>query len=343
MSKVGEAGGSMASLMSSSQTPAIALMAMLVLSQQDVPDLPRPTPVPAGVRLSITRITPDAKIPLPGAPADMTMDAGVWVANRATREIARIDPKTNAVTGATSAAAAPCAGIAADFGGIWAPACGPGALVRVDAKTQKVAATVTTSVLDGASSVATGVGSVWLLADAAGTLLRLDPDTNAPVAEISLPAGVNALAFGEGAVWIAIGRTSQVARIDPHTNVVTKLFKVGRAPSALAVGEGGVWVLNQGDGTISRIDPKTDAVVATIASGVATTGGRMVAGEGALWITAPGLPLVRIDPATNRVTQQFAGEGGGAIAIGHGSLWLANTKAGSIWRIDPKLVAALVP
>jgi streptogramin lyase len=316
---------------------------MLVLSLQDVPVAPKPTPVPTAVRLSITRITPDATIPLPGAPTDMTMDAGVWVANRTTREIARIDPKTNAVAGATSPAAAPCAGMAAAFGGIWAPTCGPAALVRVDAKTQKVAATVTTSVLDGASSVATGVGSVWLLADAAGTLLRLDPDTNAPVAEISVPAGASALAFGEGALWVALGRTNQVARIDPHTNVVTTLIKVGRAPSALAVGEGGVWVLNQGDGTISRIDPKADAVAATIASGVATASGRMVAGEGALWITAPGLPLVRIDPGTNRVTQQFAGEGGGAIAIGHGSLWLANTKAGSVWRMDPKLVASLVP
>jgi streptogramin lyase len=329
--------------MSSSQPPAVALIGMLVLSLQDVPVAPKPTPVPIGVRLSITRITPDATISLPGAPADMAMDAGVWVANRTTREIVRIDPKTNAVVGTTPAGAAPCAGIAADFAGIWAPACSPQALVRVDAKTQQVAATVTTAVFDGASSVATGVGSVWLLAEARGTLLRLDPDTNAPVAEISLPAGVSALAFGEGAVWVVIGRTNQAARIDPHTNVVTKLIAVGRAPSALAVGEGGVWVLNQGDGTISRIDSKTDVVVATIASGVATAGGRMVAGEGALWITAPGLPLVRIDPGTNRVTQQFAGEGGGAIAIGHGSLWLANTKAGSIWRIDPKLVAALVP
>ena len=333
----------MAPLMSSIQPPVLALIGMLVLSLQDVPDLPKPTPVPPGVRLSITRITPDAKVPVPGAPNDMAMDAGVWVATRTTREVARIDPKTNAVTGATAAGSAPCAGMASDFGGIWAATCAPAALVRLDPKTQKVAATITTPVLDGSSSVATGVGSVWLLADVAGTLLRLDPDTNAPVAEISLPSGVSALAFGEGAVWVANARTHQVARIDPHTNVVTKLVKVGRAPSALATGEGGVWVLNQGEGTVSRIDPKTDAVVATIATGVTTAGARMVAGEGALWITAPGLPLVRLDPATNRVTHQFTGEGGGAIALGHGSLWLANTKSGSIWRMDPKLIAALVP
>lgn len=43
------------------------------------------------------------------------------------------------------------------------------------------------------------------------------------------------------------------------------------------------------------------------------------------------------------MTQQFEGEGGGAIELGHGSLWLANTKAGTIWRIDPKLAASLVP
>jgi DNA-binding beta-propeller fold protein YncE len=125
--------------------------------------------------------------------------------------------------------------------------------------------------------------------------------------------------------------------------VVVALIAVGPSPSALAVGEGGVWSLNDGDGSVSRIDAKTNAVGATIASGVTKPGGRIAAGEGAVWITAPGLPLVRIDPATNRVTQQFEGEGGGGIAVGHGALWLANTAAGTIWRIDPRLVAALVP
>jgi streptogramin lyase len=329
--------------MPSRQPPAAALLGMLVLSFQGVPDLPAPTPVPAGVRLSIARVTPDARIPVPGVTDGVAVDGAVWVASRQTGDVARIDAKTNTVAGATPVGAPPCAGLAAGFGGIWAPVCGTTALVRLDATTREVVATMATTVLDGSASVATGVGSVWLLADAAGNLLRLDPDTNTPVAELSLPAGVTAVTFGEGALWVASGRTSQVARVDPHTNVVVALIAVGPSPSALAAGEGGVWSLNDGDGTVSRIDPKTNVVVATIASGVTRPGGRIAAGEGAVWVTAPGLPLVRIDPASNRVTQQFEGEGGGGIALGHGSVWLVNTAAGTLWRIDPRLVASLVP
>ena len=333
----------MAPPMLSSQSPAAALVAMLVLSFQDVPSLPKPTPVPRGVRLPIARLTPDAVIAIPGAPADIAVDAGVAVATRETNEIAWIAPKTNAVSERTPIGASPCAGLAFGFGGAWVPACATPQLVRIDSATRKVVATIATPVLDGTASIVTGVGSVWVLADATGRLLRLDPDTNKPVAELSVPAGASALAFGEGALWVTIARTNQVVRIDAHTNVVEKVIRVGKAPSALAVGEGAVWTLNRGDGTVSRIDPKTNAPVAAIESGVTAADARIAAGEGAVWVTAAGSPLVRIDPASNAVTQQFEGEGGGGLAVGHGSVWLANTKAGTVWRLDPKLVASLVP
>jgi YVTN family beta-propeller protein len=107
----------------------------------------------------------------------------------------------------------------------------------------------------------------------------------------------------------------------------------------VATGEGSVWTMNGGDGTVSRIDPKTNKVTETIKSGVAGTSGTIVVGEGSVWLSASGTPLTRIDPAANRMVQQFTGPGGGSLAIGLKSLWLGATPT-AIWRVDPKRVEA---
>jgi YVTN family beta-propeller protein len=148
------------------------------------------------------------------------------------------------------------------------------------------------------------------------------------------------VAFGEGAVWVTSTLGNLVSRVDPNTNLVTDTIPVGKAPRFLAVGEGAVWTLNQTDGTVSRIDPKTNKVVATIEVGVPGEGGDIAAGEGSVWVTSFGFPISRIDPASNKVVQQFVGKGGDALRVGLGSVWLSNFEAGTVWRIDPKRIAA---
>jgi len=91
------------------------------------------------------------------------------------------------------------------------------------------------------------------------------------------------------------------------------------------------------------VDPKTNKVVATIDVGVPGTGGEISFGEGSLWVTAFEFPLSRIDPATDKVVQQFAGKGGDAVRAGLGSVWLSNLEAGNVWRIDPKRIEATLP
>jgi virginiamycin B lyase len=108
------------------------------------------------------------------------------------------------------------------------------------------------------------------------------------------------------------------------------------------VGEGAVWTLNRGDHSVTRVDPATNKVVATIPVGHEVGKGDIAVGEGGVWLSAPGSPLVRLDPRANRVAQRFTGEGGGAVAVAHGSVWIA-AAAGTTWRIDPKLAASLRP
>jgi virginiamycin B lyase len=173
-------------------------------------------------------------------------------------------------------------------------------------------------------------------------LSRIDPATNGAVAEVYMPTGATAVAAGENAIWITSEDSRSLIRVNPHNNETVETIEVGPKPVRLAVGEGGVWTLNRGDGSVTRVDPLTNKVVATIPIDPAAATGEIAAGAGSVWISAPGLPIIRIDPRTNRVVQKFTGDGGGAILVAHGSLWVAVGPA-LTWRLDPALVAAMRP
>jgi YVTN family beta-propeller protein len=130
--------------------------------------------------------------------------------------------------------------------------------------------------------------------------------------------------------------------MDAHTNTVVETIAVGPRPGRIAIGEGAVWVVNRGDHSVTRIDPATNKVVATIAVGHGIGAGDIAVGAGAVWLSAPGTPLVRLDPATNRAAQVFTGDGGGAVAVAFGSVWVAAGPAVT-WRLDPALLTALRP
>ena len=68
--------------------------------------------------------------------------------------------------------------------------------------------------------------------------------------------------------------------------------------------------------------------------------GNIAFGDGSVWVSAPGFPITRINPATAKVVQQFAGEGAGRVYSGLGSVWLANLKTNTLTRFDPKRIAA---
>jgi virginiamycin B lyase len=313
----------------------------------------KPTPAPAAtpILLALTRLVPEATIAIGGERQIAVTPDGVWISNRAAGTITRIDPRTNELGSPLAVGKEPCFSVLSAFKDLWVPLCGGPGLARIttdkpksDAasaavdKAPKLPIMITLGIRS-AGPIVTGASSVWMITDNAGTLSRIDPDTNAVVAEVTVPAGPAAIAFGEGAVWMTSSSTDKLTRVNGDTNVVTEHIKVGKGPSAVAVGEGAVWTLNSGDGTVSRVDPKTNKVTMTIKTGVTGTSGSMAIGEGSVWLSAPGMPLTRIDPATNRMVQQFSGPGGGALAIGFKSLWISATPA-VVWRVDPRRIEA---
>jgi virginiamycin B lyase len=303
----------------------------------------RPGVTTPGVRIPITTLKPEAVYDVPGAPDWMAVDKQTWVSNEPKNTVSRLDPKSGAVMATITVGKAPCSGLAAGFGSLWVPNCGDSTVTRLSLEDGKPQATFAMTIGNSEGGVTTGAGSFWILTDAKGTLARVDPATNKAVAEIYVAPGSYAAAFGDNAVWVTSTEKNVLTRVNAQTNVIEQTITVGPKPRFLTVGEGSVWTLNQGDGSISRVDMKTNKVVATIEAGVPGGGGEISAGEGSVWVTTFEYPITRIDPSTNKVAQQFFGEGGDSIRAGLGWIWLTNIRAGTVWRVDPRRVIATLP
>ena len=256
---------------------AVALAAMAVSrGERSSPPAPRPAPV-----LTVARTVPVGFEPLGIAAGE----GGVWVASGpadARGTVARIDPANNAVIARIALPTSGFSWVATGEGGVWVllaegglePAASQRSkLVRIDPRTNRVAAVV-------------DVG---------------------PAATRPAP-----LTVADGAVWATNFATSTVSRIDPATNRVTARIRTTPQPqreerghpSGIAVTPGAVWVMNHREGTLVRIDPRTGAIAASIP----TQDGRVAAGAGSIWVaSAGGITVDRIDPATNAVVATVSG------------------------------------
>jgi virginiamycin B lyase len=290
-----------------------------------------------GVQRSMTTLHPKATFQLGGDPDWLALtDDSVWITNSKLNRIVRLDATTDK-SAESLPLANPCSGLAVGFGSLWSPSCTDHNLVRIDLKTRKIVATIPAAPANSEGGIAIGAGSVWLVTAPKGILARIDPLTNRIVAQIEISSGSVAPAFAGGSVWITSTGNNLLTRVDPATNKAVSTTRVGKAPRFLTVGAGSVWTLNQGEGTISRVDATSGKLVATIDAGLSGKGGEITYGEGAIWATLIGFPLTRIDPATNKVTQQFSGKGGDSIRVGLGSIWLTDLFGGDVWRIDPNI------
>jgi virginiamycin B lyase len=174
---------------------------------------------------------------------------------------------------------------------------------------------------------------IWLVADSHGKLLRIDPALNRVEGQVTLAAGSFVPVVGAGAVWVSSTTHDLVSRVRPRDLKVVAEIPVGKSPHFLACTETDVWVLNQGHGTVSRIDIASNQVTATIDAGVPGPGGDIAVGEGFVWVTIIDVPLTQIDPATNKVVAQYVGNGGDALRIGHGAVWMCSFFLQEVWRV----------
>jgi virginiamycin B lyase len=293
-----------------------------------------------GIQVPMENLKALAEVPVAGTPNSVAIGEAIWILNPAKESLIRVDGKTNKAAEPITGLHKPCSGLAIGFGSVWVANCGDKTIARIDLKTSKITATLPIGAADVKKGIAITADSAWIMTDNKTTLSRVDPETNKVVSELRLAAGCDDVVFGEKALWVTCPEQNKVLRIDPETNLVVTRIEVSAKPHALAAGENSIWALCLGDGKIDRIDPKTNKVSNTVELGVPNATGNIATGENFVWVTLTGFPITRVDPASNKVVQQFYGGGGGFITVGLGSVWLSNVSEANVWRVDPKRIIA---
>jgi DNA-binding SARP family transcriptional activator len=269
-------------------------------------------------------------------------------------------------------AAAIAATLAAITGGSGLSSIGPTSLGVIDPTTNKLVDEIPLGFKS--SLIAAGEGHVWIANPDGSTLVEIDPRTRhfrtLGVQAEGIPIG---LAVGHGAVWLAVLRETGkfVLELDPQFGVPrSKEIPVG---GGLARGDDAIWVTDEDSGGLWRIDPqnghpsklaeglsaKSVAITQEAAwvaglSGLAKidvlTGveldeiepappgevGSVAAGLGAVWFTSSAARrLWRIDPRSVETTQTFpVGIGPSALGVGEGAVWSANSRDGTVTKVD---------
>jgi peptide/nickel transport system substrate-binding protein len=168
----------------------------------------------------------------------------------------------------------------------------------------------------------------------------IDPSTNRIIDEVPVGARPGDVAFGSDAVWVANLDDRTVSRIDAKARRVTRTIPTGGVPAALAAAGDSVWVASPASShafvNLRRIDTRYEETATTTRVPSLSYGAAYVAAaRGTVWV-APELGLLSRLRANGTIARQI--EFGGtprAVAVGAGSVWLADDLAGTITRIDP--------
>lgn len=120
-------------------------------------------------------------------------------------------------------------------------------MVRIDPRTNKVIATISTNgypgnrqprIDDCACVYAAGDGSVWVIGNST-TLVRIDPQTNRVVASLTLEDRLGSIVLGDGGIWISsdgANPTPTIYRIDPQAMGAPPLATSGGMPVVALLG-----------------------------------------------------------------------------------------------------------
>ncbi len=184
-------------------------------------------------------------------------------------------------------------------------------------------------------------------------------------AEIAMPISAGTPVYTAGKVFVPDNDHGGLIEIDTATNSVVRRIPVGdrtrliasgcqgytvhqltpgsflvRAcdlPIAAVAGPDGLWIARNDAGAVERLDPATGRSLALIPAGLEPWD--LAATADQVWVTDDFHGgLARIDPAGGRLVTVLSGlpAGESGVATGYGSVWVANSKFGLLYKVDPR-------
>lgn len=156
-----------------------------------------------------------------------------------------------------------------------------------------------------------------------------------PEQVIDVPGFADFLAIDGDHVWTTNdGRVERWSRQGKIAGV-----PMSKPCGAMAILDGSLWVADCKENALVRIDTQTAQKIATVPTGLASTGElNVVAGAGSVWVASDNVAgkVSRVDPATNTVIATITvSPGTWYLAFGFGSVWAVSSQSQTIQRIDP--------
>lgn len=231
--------------------------------------------------------------------------------------------------------------VAVGAGSIWIRKTGDDEVLRVDPRTNAIAARIRVGFAYD-TSIAIRGDDVWVTNGEERSVSRIDAATNRVVATIPVGDYPVGIAVTKDAVWVANHHSGSVSRIDPRVNRVVATVPISTqiqvaGPKEIAAAGGMVWVADAYSGEVVRVDPQRNRRVESI-GGTGPACGGMAASEGSVWVASAcdRGTVTRIDARTAERTARIHVPGVALdVDSGFGSIWVT-AMPNLLLRIDPK-------
>ena len=204
-----------------------------------------------------------------------------------------------------------------------------------------------------AAAIAAGIvmvasGGVVTVRVPPNSVAAIDTHTNRVVGQVAVGTRPAGIAFGSGSLWVANLDDQNVSRVDPKTLQTLQAIPVFGPPTGIATSADGVWVVESDTSPtaslkssvfVDRIDPEFDTPSGRVRIGnVIPSGPGVVAAEAnSVWVAPSTGLLTRLNATTGKkVAPQLDPNASPAgIAVGDGVVWLTDTEADNVVRVDP--------
>ena len=332
----------------SGETPA-ATEASIVPTQAG-PAVLNPTAELTSAVETASPATPQSGAPHPAGP--------LWLANPTEGTLRILDPADNSTAVVIPTGMKPDRVVMGE-GSAWALDPTNDVLIQVDPQNYTIRAVVRFPGQD-VSALAVGAGAVWVGVTErssvyvlqpkedyrpVGGVLRIDPVTGKTTGYAKVGPVLD-LAFSGSSLWALIqGQVdTPLERIDPTTLTASAVSLTGTPDwldaDAFSAGSDGLWIYSSGFGRLYHTN-FTGQLYATLTLGQRKplSAGQAALREafGSVWLAAPWGHVLRIDPATMRISADIPlNAPTNALVENSGALWALSPSTGSAYRIDPQ-------
>lgn len=207
-----------------------------------------------------------------------------------------------------------------------------------------------------AAAVGAGVtqlagGSAASLRAGPNSLAEIDPGSNQVVATAQVGASPGAVAFGDRSLWVANVDDETISRLSPRTLQTQAMVRLSQQPTGVAASRNGaVWVVMSNPTedyvTAGRVDPQFDSLDDSIRVGnVDPAVSPSITSQGkAVWIAPPSGELTRLNAENGARRQRIDPDASpAAVVFGYGAIWLTDSEADDVIRIDRTGLRLTVP